>query len=278
MTAAAAAKSLQSCPTLCDHIDGSPPGSPVPGILQARTLECVAISFSNVWEWKVKMKLLSRVWPSATPWTAAYQAPPSMGISRQECWSGVPLPSLQIWLNHWELMHQKLKEVREKSPLSCQREHSPADTLSSDFWLQKCHETSCCFQPSGFWYFVMAALRKWIQTLKSHPVLIDLIYWDTQSPVPLFDVIHLFSSAWSLEVPETWAVLKKEGGKRMKGSRVADGVWMVGSRARGVPVEEMEGKWKERALWWWGKVLLHLWGQSQRQRVTRERCLKWIEI
>ena len=64
----------------------------------------------------------------------------------------------------------------------------------------------------------------------------------------------------------------------MKGSRVEDGVRMVGSRARGVPVEEMEGKWKERALWWWGKVLLHLWGQSQRQRVTRERCLKWIEI
>ena len=89
----AAAKSLQSCTTLCDPIDGSPPGSHVPGILQARTLEWVAISFSNAWKWKVKVKSLSRVWLLATPWTAAHQAPPSMGFSRQEYWSGVPLPS-----------------------------------------------------------------------------------------------------------------------------------------------------------------------------------------
>ena len=84
-----AAKSLHSCPTLCDPIDGSPPASPVPGILQARTLEWVAIPFSNAWKWKVKGKLLSHVWPLA--WTAAYQAPPSMGFSRQKYWSGVPL-------------------------------------------------------------------------------------------------------------------------------------------------------------------------------------------
>ena len=81
--ASAAAKSLQSCPTLCDPTDGSPPGSAVPGILQARTLEWVAISFSNAWKWKVKVKSLSRVGPLATPWTAAYQAPLSMGFSRQ---------------------------------------------------------------------------------------------------------------------------------------------------------------------------------------------------
>ena len=93
--AAAAAKSLQSCLTLCDPTDGSPPGSPVPGILQARTLEWVAISFSNSWQWKVKVKLLSCVQLSATPWTAAYQASPSMGFSRHEYWSGVPLPSLK---------------------------------------------------------------------------------------------------------------------------------------------------------------------------------------
>ena len=92
--AAAAAKSLQSCPTLCDPIDGSPPGSPIPGILQARTLEWVAISFSNEWKWKVKLKSLSHVRLLATPWTAAYEAPQSMGFSRQEYWSGVPLPSL----------------------------------------------------------------------------------------------------------------------------------------------------------------------------------------
>ena len=91
--AAAAAKSLQSCLTLCDPIDGSPPGSPIPGILQARTLEWVATSFSNAWKWKVKGKSLSHVWLLATPWTAAHQAPPSMGFSRQEYWSGVPLPS-----------------------------------------------------------------------------------------------------------------------------------------------------------------------------------------
>ena len=73
----AAAKLLQSCRTLCDPIDGSPPGSAVPGILWARTLEWVAISFSNAWKWKVKVKSLSRVQLVATPWTAAYQAPPS---------------------------------------------------------------------------------------------------------------------------------------------------------------------------------------------------------
>ena len=90
LVSAAAAKSLWLCPTLCDPIDGSPSGSPVPGILQARTLEWVAISFSNAWKWKVKVKSFSHVWPLGTPWTAAYQAPPSMGFSRQEYWSGVP--------------------------------------------------------------------------------------------------------------------------------------------------------------------------------------------
>ena len=90
---AAAAKSLQLCLTVYDPTDGSPPGSPIPVILQARTLEWVAISFSNTWKWKVKVKSLSRIWPSATPWTAAHKAPPSVGFSRQEYWSGVPLPS-----------------------------------------------------------------------------------------------------------------------------------------------------------------------------------------
>ena len=94
-TACAAAKLLQSCPTLCNPIDGSPPGSSVPGILQARILEWVTISFSNAWKWKVKVKSLSHVRLLVTPWTAAYQAPLSMGFSRQEYWSGVPLPSPQ---------------------------------------------------------------------------------------------------------------------------------------------------------------------------------------
>ena len=85
-----AAKLLQWCPTLCDPIDGSPPGSRVPGILQARTLEWVAISLSNAWKWKVKAKPLSCVQLFVTPWTVVYQAPTSMGFSRQEYWSGVP--------------------------------------------------------------------------------------------------------------------------------------------------------------------------------------------
>ena len=105
----AAAKSLQLCLTLCDPIDGSPPGSLVPGILQAKTLEWVAVSFSNAWKWKVKVKSLSRVWLLAAPWTAAYQAPPSMGFSRQEYWSGVPLPSPEMTLKHMEIC---LKSIR----------------------------------------------------------------------------------------------------------------------------------------------------------------------
>ena len=93
-----AAESHQSCPTLCDPGDGSPPDSSDPGILQARTLEWVAISFSNAWKWKVKVKSFSRVWLFATLWTAAYQAPLSVGFSRQEYWSGSPAPSpLILW-------------------------------------------------------------------------------------------------------------------------------------------------------------------------------------
>ena len=96
VTPAAAAKSLQSCPTLCDPTDGSPPGSPVPGILQARTPEWVAISFSNAWKWKVKVKSPSPVRLFTIPWTAAHQAPPSMGFPREKYWSGLPLPSLDV--------------------------------------------------------------------------------------------------------------------------------------------------------------------------------------
>ena len=105
--AATAAKSLQLCPTLCDPRDGSPPGSATPGILQARTLEWVAISFSSAWKWKVKGKSLSRVRLLATPWTAAHQTSPSMGFSRQEYWSGVPLPSP----NHLLAQLIKLRET-----------------------------------------------------------------------------------------------------------------------------------------------------------------------
>ena len=115
---AAAAKSLQSYPTLCDPIDGSPPGSPIPGILQARTLEWVAISFSNAWKRKVKVKVksLSRVRLFETPWTTAYQAPPSVGFSRQEYWSRVPLPSPKLSSvdKDYSLAHQFYKSPQTK--------------------------------------------------------------------------------------------------------------------------------------------------------------------
>ena len=114
ITAAAAAKSLQSCPTLWGPRDGSPPGSPVPGILQARTLEWVAISFSNTWKWKVKVKPLSRVRLLVTPWTTAHQAPPSMGFPRQEHWSGVPLPSLHSLVFTQRLW--KFKSTQNSAP------------------------------------------------------------------------------------------------------------------------------------------------------------------
>ena len=93
---------VQLCAT---PLDGSPPGSSVPGILQARTLEWVAIAFSNAWKWKVKVKSFSHVRLIATPWTAAHQAPPSMGFSRQEHWSGAPWSSpyihYHVYNNSW---------------------------------------------------------------------------------------------------------------------------------------------------------------------------------
>ena len=116
--AATAAKSHQSCPTLCDPIDSSPPGSLVPGILQARTLEWVAISFSNAWKWKVKVKSLSLVRLSGTPWIVAYQAPLPMGFSRQEYWSGLPLPSPNIGHKHPKKKMPIMTLVKEKKNFS----------------------------------------------------------------------------------------------------------------------------------------------------------------
>ena len=112
MVTAAAAKSLQSCPTLCDPRDGSPPGSLVPGILQARPLEWVAISFSNAWKWKVKVKSLSRVWLFVTPWTAAHQAPPSMGFPGKS--TGVGCHCLLQWISFRTF---PLKDVFDSVPV-----------------------------------------------------------------------------------------------------------------------------------------------------------------
>ena len=147
---AAAAKSLQSCPTLCDPMDGSPPGSPVPGILQARTLKWVAISFSSAWKWKVKVKSLSRVRLLETPWTAAHQAPPSMGFSRQEYWSGVPSPSL------WEIA-TKLKIILK--PDSVSYTLTPSHTLLWLFLLRMAltSKSSTPFYLSGTFFFILSS-------------------------------------------------------------------------------------------------------------------------
>ena len=119
---------VQSCPTLSDPMDYSTSGSLVPGILQARTLEWVAISFSNAWKWKVKVKSFSRVRLLATPWTAAYQAPPSMGFSRQEYWSGVPLPSpkasTRITIMFGKIRNFPWKETNKKWRYKASQYHS----------------------------------------------------------------------------------------------------------------------------------------------------------
>ena len=129
---------------LCDPIDSRPPGSPVPGILQARTLEWAAISFSNAWKWKVKVKSLSRVLLLATPWTAAYPAPPFMGFSRQEYWSGLPLPSAKSICKH------------NKNLVSAnQEEIKSADALPWFSSLQSYEKINFCL---NLCYFVMAVL------------------------------------------------------------------------------------------------------------------------
>ena len=137
-TAAAAAKPLQSCPTLCDPRDSSPPGSPVPGILRARTLEWVVISFSNECKWKVKVKLLSRVQLLATPWTAAHQAPPSMGFSKQEYWSGEPLPSSTDASNTKGTSSAKPSLTPNTSPPTPEQSNSPT-ALCASLLPNPCH-------------------------------------------------------------------------------------------------------------------------------------------
>ena len=128
LTLFVAVKLLPSCPTLCDPTDSSPPGFSIPGILQARTLEWVAISFSNAWTWKVKVKLLSCVWLSVTLWTAAHQDPASMGFTRQEYWRGVPLPSptlYEAYTNHWtNLRRAENKRKKEFSLEAWEKETS----------------------------------------------------------------------------------------------------------------------------------------------------------
>ena len=171
---AAAAKSLQSCPTLCDPTEGSPPGSPVPGSLQARTLEWVAISFSNAGKGKVKVKSLSHVQLLATPWTAAHQAPPSTGFARQEYWSGVPLPSPTLW--HYRIVKRSNERWTrghsfQLGVVICNRE-SWARSLTSPKWpslrcldwyretTKICIKSSCCYRYGIYWIYNLCTL--WI--------------------------------------------------------------------------------------------------------------------
>ena len=147
MCAAAAAKSLQSCPTLWDPIDGSPSGSTVPEILQARTLEWAAISFSSAWKWKVKVKSLSRVRLLATPWTAAHQAPPSMGFSRQEYWSGVPLPSPMVCVTNYNFKRQT--KTQGNIDIGAKRKVPEAHVLNPALLEKKeryCFTLFCCIK------------------------------------------------------------------------------------------------------------------------------------
>ena len=158
--AAAAGKSHQSCPTLCDPIDGSPTGSSVPGILQERMLEWVAISFSNAWKWKVKVKSLSRVGLLATSWTAAHQAPPSTGFSRQEYWSWVPLFNpvfLRLNMKHLKIPNEQsissVNWVTQSCPTLCDpMNHStpglPVHHQLPEFTQTHVHQISDAIQPS----------------------------------------------------------------------------------------------------------------------------------
>ena len=161
-----AAKSLQLCLTLCDCVDGSPPGSPIPGILQARTLEWVAISFSSAWKWKVKVKLLSRVCLFPTPWTAAYQAPPSMGFSRQEYWIGVPLPSPE-----WTRRITKML-----SALQIRFTHSKAGLVCSLFYFFFFSFYLSCLLQSGITNVIYIIILKTLDWWNSFNFISSFIY------------------------------------------------------------------------------------------------------
>ena len=179
--AAAAANSLQSCLTLCDPIDGSPPGSPIPGILQARTMEWVAISFSNTWKWKVKVKLLSHVWLFVTPWTAAFQAPPSMGFSRQEYWSGVPSPAsvhskCQFVVDRGNNASEwDLPKIIDSSPIPMYSSFSIFFLNWGIVALQWCVSFCCTTKWISHMFMYIYSLLKLPPTLLAHPS------WSSQS-------------------------------------------------------------------------------------------------
>ena len=169
---------------LCNPMDCSLPGSPIPGILQARTLEWVVISFSNAWKWKVKVKSLSRVRLFKTPWTVAHQAPLPMGFSRQEYWSGVPLPSPETLTIMEDL--ESLKKLpyygNHAFALAQKVTQQASDRLLTSFWFKPlpwkaslssyagrspCHPPQICFIFLGSIY-TRAYLQNTIGLISDH--------------------------------------------------------------------------------------------------------------
>ena len=143
---------------------------PIPGILQARTLEWVPISFSSAWKWKVKVKSLSCVWLLSTPWTAAYQAPLPMGFSRQECWSGLPLPSpksnLTIYKKYYSTwlsgIYIRLFKAGSQSRTQLKR-LSSSSSSSSRFDLLMFSWEFCIYVNEKYWslFFYNAFVQFW---------------------------------------------------------------------------------------------------------------------
>ena len=189
---AAAAKSLQSCPTLCDS---SPPGSTVPGILQATTLEWVAISFSSVWKWKVKVKSLSRAQLLATPWTAAYQAPLSLGFSRQEYWSGVPLPSPLILLKYYKSLFESTFFVIKRLKNS---KHAPP-------FIRISH--SCCCFLNRYLGFLKHPLRRKQEKAQCW----DLKIWGIKDMPPISTCWGCATVCWDIHSRTTGKIRFKDG-------------------------------------------------------------------
>ena len=204
-TVAAAAKSLQSCLTLCVPIDGSPPGPPFPGTLQVRTLEWVAISFSDEWKWKVKVKSLSRVRLLATPWTAAYQASPSMGFSRQEYWSRLPLSA---WPKAQLLQNRALGLINFNFIFYC------------PIWILMRKQTNLCI-PCHHFKHHLSIINSFTQQLlfsvfHAHGIVLETTGYKEKSHMDLSlkDVIHSFNILnvycfWLLDSGKDWGQEEK---------------------------------------------------------------------
>ena len=230
------AKSLQLCPTLCDPIDGSPPGPPVPGILQARTLEWVAISFSNAWKWKVKVKSLSRIRLLATPWTAAYQAPPSMGFSRREYWSGVPLPSPPVLYSRTLLFNTIDREAWRAAVRGVAKSQTRLRDNWTDWYTIDIHlvqffhyhklpfpehplHISICTSLIKYFYFMLGGFPR--SSVKNLHVMQEIQVWSLGWEDPLEKKMAPHSSTLAWKIPWT----EEPGGLQSMGSQRVTHDW-----------------------------------------------------